>query len=38
MYKLRHERPAILIDFRLISEHIFNEDDSMLSEQLLKTK
>lgn len=38
MYKMRQERPAILIDFRLISMYIHNDDDSILAEQIIQTK
>lgn len=35
MYKIRHERPAILIDFRLSTVY---EDDQILADQLIEAK
>lgn len=38
MYKMRQERPAIMIDFRFMSDYIYNaEDDSLLADQLYQT-
>ena len=40
MWKIRQDRPALLIDFRLISMYSteFNADEAILIEQISQTK